>query len=56
MDHHDLPEIAAFPDLFAGMEQFFADEFAQFKRTGTVASILAMAAATLLWWLAQSAA
>lgn len=53
MDPHDLPDIATFPDLFAGMEQFIAEQFAQFRRTGTIAAALAAPAGMLLWWLAN---
>ncbi len=51
MDNQNRSDIAAFPELFAGMEQFIAEEAAGFKRTSVILAAIALPAGMLLAWL-----
>jgi hypothetical protein len=52
-NHND---IAAFPELFDGMEQFIAEQTAGFKRTSVILAAIALPGGMLLAWLLHRAA
>lgn len=56
MDHQNRSDIAAFPELFAGMEQFIAEQAAGFKRTSVILATIALPGGMLLAWLLNRAA
>jgi len=48
-NHND---IAAFPELFDGMEQFIDEQAASLKRTSVILAAIALPCGMLLaWWL-----
>lgn len=55
MERQTRGDIAAFPELFAGMEQFIEEQSAGFKRTGTFLAIaLVSGSSALLFALARA--
>jgi len=56
MNNQNRSDIAAFPELFAGMEQFIAEQAAGFKRTSVILAIIALPGGMLLAWLLHRAA
>jgi hypothetical protein len=48
-------EIASFPELFAGMEQFLEEQAAALKRTSALLAGLGLGAGSLLYYLLQRA-
>jgi hypothetical protein len=51
MDNQNRSDIASFPELFDGMEQFIAEQAAGFKRTSVILAAIALPAGMLLAWL-----
>ena len=49
-------DIAAFPELFEGIDEFFTETFEHLKRTSAALACAATAAGMLLAWVAQRAA
>lgn len=56
MDKPNSRDLTTCPDLFEGLEQFIAEQFAHFRRTGAIAIALALPAGMWLAWLANRAA
>lgn len=56
MDKPQSRDLTTCPDLFDGLEQFIAEQFAHFRRTGAIAIALALPGSMILTWLAQRAA
>lgn len=48
MEKQGNSDIAAFPELFAGMEQFIAEQTAGLRRTGTLLGVFAAGTGGLL--------
>lgn len=48
-------EIASFPELFAGMEQFLEEQAAALRRTSALLASIGLGAGTLLYYLLQRA-
>ncbi|MBP5988097.1 MAG: hypothetical protein KA538_13015 [Azonexus sp.] len=52
MDKQNHNDIAAFPELFDGMEQFIEEQAAGIKRTSVILAMIALPAGMLIaWWL-----
>lgn len=52
MDKQNHNDIAAFPELFDGMEQFIDEQAAGIKRTSVILAMIALPAGMLIaWWL-----
>jgi hypothetical protein len=52
MDNQNRSDIAAFPELFDGMEQFIEEQAAGIKRTSVIVAAIALPCGMLLaWWL-----
>lgn len=52
MDKKSQSDIAAFPELFDGMEQFIAEQAAGIKRTGACLAIVALGlGGSIAFWL-----
>ncbi len=56
MDNQNRSDIAAFPELFDGMEQFIEEQAAGIKRTSVIVATIALPCGMLLAWLANRAA
>lgn len=56
MDKPNSRDLTTCPDLFEGLEQFIAEQFAHFRRTGAIAIALALPAGMWLAWLVNRAA
>lgn len=50
MDKQGSREIAAFPELFDGLEQFIEEQASGIKRTSGIVCIVAMACGALLFY------
>lgn len=50
MDRQQRGDIAAFPELFEGMEQFIEEQAAGFKRTGTLLALLVVSGSSALFF------
>ena len=53
MDKQGSREIAAFPELFDGLEQFIEEQASGIKRTSGIVAIIAMACGALLFFVLQ---
>ena len=52
MDKQNHNDIAAFPEMFDGMEQFIEEQAAGIKRTSVILAMIALPAGMLIaWWL-----
>ena len=56
MERTNRGDIAAFPELFAGMEQFIEEQAAGFKRTGTFLAIAVVSGSSALLFALTRAA
>lgn len=56
MDKQSSQEILTCPDLFDGMEQFIADQFAQFRRTSAITVGITLPLGLLIAWLLNKVA
>jgi len=55
MDKQSSQEILTCPDLFDGMEQFIADEWAQLRRTSAITIAATLPLGLCLAWLLNPA-
>ena len=55
MDNQNRSDIAAFPELFEGMEQFIEEQAAGLKRTSVFVAAVALPCGMLLAWLLNRA-
>ena len=56
MDNQNRSDIAGFPELFDGMDQFIMEQAAGLKRTSVILAAIALPCGMLLAWLANQAA
>lgn len=56
MEKQGNSDVAAFPALFGGMEQFIAEQAAGLKRTSAILAILAATSGATLFYLLNSPA
>ncbi len=55
MDKRSARDIASFPELFDGMEQFIAEQATGLKRTGTCLALAALSLGGLIaWWIGKA--
>jgi hypothetical protein len=50
MDRQNYSDIAAFPELFDGMEQFIHEQASGFKRTSAILATIALTGGGLLFF------
>lgn len=56
MERHSHSDIAAFPELFDGLEQFIEEQAAGFKRTSAILAAIAVTGSGLLMFAFSMAA